>query len=413
MPQFAHPSNCAALEACFGVVRPSAPSLGFGSEPAPPAAKTVRRKIVFYIHALSGGGAERVWAMLATGLAAAGHDVLLIVDRHAIENLEFVGPNVQIVILGGGNLRSTISLFKILRYERPDLSISALSSANLKHVVAALFAKRLHRCVITYHGYFFNERGALSRLGYFATPIVTRLAAKTVAVSDGLAEYLRRGWKASTKNLERIYNPVACNSHNIQINKGGHPVVLAIGRLDRAKDHATLLSAFARVRVPGVRLVILGEGAERSALESQIERLNLTGRVSLPGYTNNISKYFSVASCFVMSSKVEAFGLSIVESLAYGVHVIATDCDGPREIISHPELGTIVPVGDPDAMAIAIEQALNTEFRSDRRRRRASDFAVEHAISEYESLMKRIIRLSDSPSACISSPASYAGNTPA
>ncbi|WP_430914089.1 glycosyltransferase [Methylobacterium sp. sgz302541] len=164
-----------------------------------------------------------------------------------------------------------------------------------------------------------------------------------------------------------------------------------MGRLDHAKDHQTLLHAFAKVRQPGARLVILGEGVEYARLEAEIDRLGLSGQVELRGYVMEPWPAFAEASCLVLSSRVEAFGLAVVEALAHGMPVVATDCDGPREILLDPALGVIVPVGDATKMAEAIEAVLEDPGDAERRRRRAADFSPRRAATAYDALFEAVV----------------------
>ena len=344
-----------------------------------------------YVHALAGGGAERVWAILATEFCKFGHEVVVAVDYEARENMAYLSPDARLVVLGGGHLRSTARLAGLIRRERPDVTISALASSNLKHTVAAVLAGRLRRSVITYHGYTANERGLLSRIGYLATPLLTRMAARTIAVSDGLARYLQERLAANPSRLSRIYNPVLSDRVAEKAPNRTVPVILSVGRLDHAKDHQTLLRAFAKVRQPSARLVILGEGVEHASLAAEIDRLGLSDRVELRGYVMKPWSAFAEASCLVLSSRVEAFGLAVVEALAHGMPVVATDCDGPREILLDPALGVIVPVGDAAKMAEAIEVVLEDPGDADRRRRRAADFSPRRAATAYVALFEAIL----------------------
>src|SRR4051794_8378555 len=133
-------------------------------------------KIVIYVHALTGGGAERACALLASGLARRGHDVTLVTDFAASQNLSYVDASVRPFALGNNHLPATLRLAAFLRREKPDVSLSAMRVSNLKHTIAAAIAGRLSRAILSSHGYFESEPQLLSRIGFFAVPILTRLA---------------------------------------------------------------------------------------------------------------------------------------------------------------------------------------------------------------------------------------------
>jgi glycosyltransferase involved in cell wall biosynthesis len=140
------------------------------------------------------------------------------------------------------------------------------------------------------------------------------------------------------------------------------PLILGVGRLVRQKDFPTLLRAFTIVRQQRpVRLIILGEGPERPILESLIKDLGVQHCVSLPGFVENPYAYMSRATVFVLSSRWEGLPSVLIQALACGTTVIATDCEsGPREILGDGRYGALVPIADVSAMATAIVQVLDT-----------------------------------------------------
>ena len=146
---------------------------------------------------------------------------------------------------------------------------------------------------------------------------------------------------------------------------GSDPVLLGVGRLAPEKDFATLIRAFARVqRHRPARLMILGEGSERGSLEALVAALGLEDSVSLPGFAINPFAYMTRAGVFVLSSLSEGSPGALIQALACGAPVVATDCqNGPREILDGGRYGRLVPVGDVPALAEAVLAAL-TDPRS-------------------------------------------------
>jgi glycosyltransferase involved in cell wall biosynthesis len=146
---------------------------------------------------------------------------------------------------------------------------------------------------------------------------------------------------------------------------GGPPVVLGVGRLTRQKDFESLVRAFAQVRQHRpARLLILGEGEERSALEALVRELGLESDVALPGFQAGAQACMTRAAVFVLSSAWEGLPTVLIEALAAGTTVVATDCpSGPREILRGGELGRLVPPGDVEALARGILAALGGTAR--------------------------------------------------
>ena len=366
-------------------------------------------KLVFYIHALAGGGAERVWSVMASRYAALGHEVILAVDYDAAENQGFVGPGVRLVVLGGGHAMTIARLARLLRREKPDVVISALAAANLKLTIAAALAGCLRRTVLSYHGYAETEPQRLSQWGYRSARLLTRVTARSVAVSDGLADYMRQDWNACARRLVRIYNPVEVKPGGATTAaelEGRPPVVLAAGRFVSYKNFMGLLQAFAALGRPEARLVILGDGDERPALEAEAKRLGLGDRVAMPGYVPDPWRHFDQARCFVLPSTSEPFGLVLVEAMARGLDVVATDCHGPREILDGGRYGRLVPCGDAAALRDAMASALDAPADPAPRIERARDFDVTTAVEHYESLFRTVVAENRRPRGQREAPAS-------
>jgi glycosyltransferase involved in cell wall biosynthesis len=138
------------------------------------------------------------------------------------------------------------------------------------------------------------------------------------------------------------------------------PVVLAVGRLMPQKDFPTLIQAFAQVRRHHLaRLLILGEGPDRLALEALVRELGLEQDISLPGFVANPYPYMARAALFVLSSRWEGLPGVLIEAMYCGVPLIATNCpSGPQEILKDGQYGQLVPVGNVAALTHAIEMAL-------------------------------------------------------
>jgi glycosyltransferase involved in cell wall biosynthesis len=197
-----------------------------------------------------------------------------------------------------------------------------------------------------------------------------RFADGIVAVSTGAANDLAKTARIARERITVIHNPVLTPEFFRKLKEPvspsdlpvDRPLIISVGRLVASKDFPSLIRAFAKVRkeVPSC-LLILGEGEERPALERLIADSNLNDDVLLPGYTSNPYVRMAHAKVFVLSSAYEAFGNVLVESLAAGTPVIATDCPtGPREILKDGKFGELVAVGDTEALAKAIVKVLRS-----------------------------------------------------
>jgi glycosyltransferase involved in cell wall biosynthesis len=198
-----------------------------------------------------------------------------------------------------------------------------------------------------------------------------RWADGIVAVSKGVADDLVQVTGLPPERIQVIYNPIVTPELMAKaqdtldhpwFGPGQPPVILAVGRLDPQKDFHTLIRAFAQVRqIRLSRLLILGEGEERQALEALVCQLGLQDDVCLPGFVANPYPYMTRAGVFVLSSRWEGLPGVLIEALYCGVPLVSTDCpSGPREILANGQYGKLVPVGDVVAMTQAIVAMLNS-----------------------------------------------------
>ena len=359
------------------------------------------RTLLFYTHALLGGGAERVWARLASGFAARGARVSFVVDFEDDANRALLSREVGLRVLPPGHAASTLALARILRRERPDVSFSAISAANLKHAAAATLAGRRDRAVLSYHGFAESEPQRLSQIAYRLTPALSRRMAATIAVSEALRADIIARFGAAPERVATLANPGAPEPFPAALTTadlaGRAPLIVAIGRFVPDKAFDVLLDAFARLRTPGARLAILGEGEGRAALEAQAARLGIADRVALPGFVADTARWLDQARVFALSSRRESFGLVCVEALAHGLSCVVADCGGPQEIVDAPALGATVPADDVAALAGALDAALAAPGDPGPRQARAADFGLEAALDRYEALIARVVSHARSP----------------
>ena len=170
---------------------------------------------------------------------------------------------------------------------------------------------------------------------------------------------------------------------------GDHRRVIAVGSFKAEKNFPTLLRAFARLREHlNARLLILGEGDERPELEALVKKLGLEHAVELPGFVLDPAPYYARADLYAMSSVQEGLPTVLIEALDHGVPVVSTDCpSGPREILQDGKYGTLVPVGDVEALANAMKDALLKQHDREALKRRAQDFSVDKAADAYLDLL--------------------------
>jgi len=365
--------------------------------------KDRRRKILFVIPSLAGGGAEKVLLNLLKYLDRKKFKLCLALFEYKGEYLNQLPEDVVVCDL---KKRSRFDFFKLiflLAYKvypkvRPDIVVSFLEYTNLVAILSRKFSWLKPYIIISECSHF-TISVKYKRMRKLRTLLMRKFypyASKIVSVSKGVANDLIINYGISREKIQVIYNSIDLQHIKRLIKESDFsefndklPTIIACGRLVRAKNYSLLLRSFARVQNQiDARLLILGQGEERLSLEQLSNRLGIQDRVKFLGFQKNPFKYIACADIFVLSSDWEGFGNVIIEAMVCGVPVISTRTSGPDEIITDGVNGLLVPVGDVNAMAEVILKLLKDE--SLRRhlieagRKRAEDFRVEKMVAEYE-----------------------------
>jgi glycosyltransferase involved in cell wall biosynthesis len=360
-------------------------------------------RLAVFVSSWPRGAIQRMMLNLAAEFAAAGHRVDLLAPRgHAPaeglpDGVRVLELAPRLATLPGVRRHKRWSvplalpaLAAYLRRERPAALLSGGEWPN----VIALAAKRLAgaptRVVVSEHIHVgASTAGAAERKRRHVLPrLMARLyprADAIVAVSEGVRQDLLSRFPLPPSLVHTIYNPVITPAllaardaplDDPWFAPGVPPVLLNVAALRVQKDQATLLRAFAKVRARRpVRLLILGEGNQRPALEVLADALGIAADVRMPGHVPNPLAYMRRARLFVLSSAWEGLPTVLIEALACGCPVVSTDCpSGPREILDGGRYGRLVPLGDVEALAAAIETTLDEPVERSRLEHRAFDF---------------------------------------
>ncbi len=371
------------------------------SEAAP-----ARVTVLFFRPHLAGGGADRVTLTLLESIDRAAFAPSLALARLEGPFLDDVPADVPVVDLRSARLwRTAPALAAELRRSRPQVLFSTSSGGNAVAVLARALSR--HRCRLVLAERNRLVRGPLSpkkRLILAAKRLLYPRADRLTAVSAGVKREMVERLGLAPERIEVVYSPLVTPEiaalaaeeppHPwLATGTGGPPrvpVLLAVGRLVAEKDHATLLAAFARVRAARpARLLILGEGPLRPALESLAAELGVAADVALPGFDKNPFRYMARATVFVLSSRFEGLPGALVQAMACGAPAVATDCDsGPSEILRSEDEGLLVPVGDPEALAAAVLRVLGDPALrgrlAERGRAAADRFRADAIVGLYE-----------------------------
>jgi glycosyltransferase involved in cell wall biosynthesis len=295
-----------------------------------------------------------------------------------------------------GFLRRIYRFRRVLANERPNVVISFMGEANLINALVS------PRPVLTVHNHLTalsKTRGREEALLVGMLNKILYRRAMAVAVSESIRMDLINNFGMAEDKVVVIPNAVNADDISAMAREPAScswdpafPVVITAGRLSPEKGQATLIRAFAEVRksVP-CQLVIVGAGELEDQLKGLSDELGVSSDVHFLGWQPNPFKYFARASVFVSPSLTEGFGLAVLEAMACGIPVIATDCPGGQAEIVGKEFGILVPPASEKALAEAMIRVLSD---SDLRARlaaagprRVKDFDRVRFVENYRRLL--------------------------
>jgi glycosyltransferase involved in cell wall biosynthesis len=371
-----------------------------------------RKKIVFLIGSMEGGGSARVFVTLLRHLDRNHFKPYLVLLRAEGELMCQVPKDVVVHTLHrswhyprlAGSFPLMHNLVQLVRRIRPHAVLST-GGMNLALVLARPGLPRSTKVLIRECSVLnarLNSDTRHPRLWRLLYRYLYQWADKVVCLSDSMVTEMSEKFHLRQQRSIRIYNPIDLDLVQELGRRGGNPYsgagpqLVAAGRLSQEKGFDLLLAAMPRVIecLPRARLTILGWGPLRAVLTEQIQRLRLSGSVSLAGFQQNPWPYLYHADLFVLSSRRESFSNTLLEALALETPAVAVDCPGAmREIYGSNPAVRIVPAGDAASLAEAIVAACsaNEYERIDPQSSQdwLAKFALKKVIDEYSALFLR------------------------
>ncbi|MCM8512869.1 glycosyltransferase [Acinetobacter bereziniae] len=327
-------------------------------------------KILYLITGLGGGGAEKVVADLADQMTLRGHSVKIAYLKGNV----VVSPqnnSIELVYIGLESLKDVRKAYQnyknLINTFNPNVVHAHMVHANIFARISRKFCY-IPKLICTAHSN--NEGGKARMLAYKLTHNLSDL---TTNVSLSATKSFEELGAAPKDGIQTVYNGINLSKFKKNEVLGADLrsllniaedefLLLAVGRLNQAKDYPNLLQALHLVLKQNlitkkINLVIVGEGKLRPDLEELIQVLELRNNVRLIGRRDDIPQLMSAADIFILSSSFEGFGLVVAEAMACETYVVATDCGGVKEVMGG--YGTLVPPKDSNALAQAIYITLN------------------------------------------------------
>lgn len=334
------------------------------------------RKIIFHLNNLDHGGAERVVTTMANYFVSIGDNVFIATEE-TVENEFSINNKIQRVNVGLSEKQKGYSrlgqfsariknLRRFLNKEKPDIVIAFATKASYRAIMATLFTKFpviiSIRCNPFQH--YTNPRDRL------LTAVLFSRAEGNVFQTEGAKSFFS---KKIQRQSRIIINPI--NEKYIGCPKPDlrRKAVVQSGRLTDFKNQLMLIEAFMQVhkKHPDYVLEIYGGDSKdgtKELLEASIEKNQAREFITLMGDSDALEKQLIDASVFAFSSDYEGLPNALLEALAMGLPVVATDCPcgGPRTLIRDGENGLLVPIKDAEAMAAGINRLIEDEELAER-----------------------------------------------
>lgn len=373
----------------------------------------MKRKILFVIPSLAGGGAEKVLITLLKRLDRSLFEPSLVVFDDRNDYRGDMPKDIQVISFQNvqkagmiGHMRLVISLAALMRRDRPEVVCSFMEYANHLCSLAKWLSMRSSSLFYTQHNMMSNnyKPGRLrSRtvVLWIMRYVLYPTTRKVVCVSRGVMEDYITRWGLPREKAVVIYNPIEIDKIQLMAQmdldhpwfKGNSSVIIACGRLVPQKNYPLLLRSLSMAlkHHPELKLVVLGEGELRNELILLAEELGIANSVNFLGFVPNPYQYMIRSKCLVLSSDWEGFGNVLVEAMACGIPVIATRCpSGPEEIITHGINGILVSMKNANELSEALIRMVTTRGLGAAYalagRARALDFDAEKITRQYAGL---------------------------
>ena len=358
-----------------------------------------KKKIFFIIPSLISGGAQRTFVNILNAINKNQFICYLVVFRRKGDLFEQLDRNINVISLETKNaLGSVIKLSKLIRKVKPHIAFSTLRYINFINILSCYLSFTRVKIIIretNHHSEIKKNRGLFDYIIDYSY----HLANKVIALSNGVKEDIILRTKINPSKISVIYNPVDLEAINLQkketltnedINFEKDILKLVnVGHLEEQKGQEILIKAISKINNIPFKLYIVGEGNNRDYLSKLILELGLSKKVFLLGYKKNPYKFIFNSDIFVLSSLWEGFGHVIVEAMACGTPVIASNCkSGPSEIIHHNYDGILITPGSINEPKSNLIELMNDKSKrnelSKNALEKARKFDREKIIKSYE-----------------------------
>ena len=362
-----------------------------------------KKKIVFVIGKLSAGGAERVISTLSNNLVDK-YDVTIITSFKSVpfypldKNIKVISCFDQEYSVSSGFLSSikfnfllTRRIMQISKQESADVLIGFITQINVVTIIASMLkgipciiSERTNPTLDETINTFWKT---LRRIFY---PRTNYLIVQTSTVQDFYKRFL------NPNKVKLLPNPISVELSKKKKNIQRKNIVLSVGRLHKVKNQKLLVNVFSNLNPEGWELHIVGEGPERSQLESLIDKYDMGDKIILQGNQTDVAHFYNQSKIFAFTSDYEGFPNALIEAQHFGLACISVDCpSGPSDIITDGHNGFLVPLNQPSKMErklarLISDENLQSKF-SENSIANSENYTSDYLMSKWETVIQQLI----------------------
>jgi len=253
------------------------------------------------------------------------------------------------------NLSNIWAVYRLIKKIKPDVVHTAAAEANFHGIIAAKLAGV--KTIIGEEIGIPNHSGIAKRIFRW----VYQLTDNVICVSASVKNHLVATREIREEKGVVIYNPVSVPKVLPLIENKRFRIVY-IGRLEKVKNVASLIKAFAKLSDDIIELILVGDGREKESLENLVTDLKISDKVYFKGFCSEPSKYLCSADLFVLPSYSEGFGIAAVEAMFLKVPVLATNIGGVHEFITDGQTGWLFNPNDPEELKKKLEEIIKSKI---------------------------------------------------
>jgi sugar transferase (PEP-CTERM/EpsH1 system associated) len=341
------------------------------------------------------------------------HAIICLTDYTDFRN-RIKNPNVEVHVLHkrpGKDLGLYVKLWRLFRRLKPDV-VHTRNLTTLESQLPALLAGVPHR-IHGEHGRDMHDLDGTSMKYQLLRRLFRPLIHRYVALSLDLKRYLQEQIGVPERKISNICNgvdtekftPASVQSKTVlpaDFSGADKIIIGTVGRMETVKDQTTLVHAFVRLATEhpkgraSLRLIMVGDGALREPARSILEAADLAQSAWLPGEREDVPDLLRAIDVFVLPSLAEGISNTILEAMASGLPIVATDVGGNHELVDQGTTGFLVPRADPAALADAIRvyvdhPDLRCRHGTNARKRSEDEFSIDTMVQRYRDIYDELL----------------------